>query len=72
MALIEQIKDLINRVENARGFDGSEGKWVTIKGTHVFIPDGKSVEEVIEEKGWGSESKGTEKKESSFEKLGFK
>lgn len=63
MTLIEQIKDLINRVENARGFDGSEGKWVTIKGTHVFIPDGKSVEEVMEEKGWGSE-KGTEKKES--------
>lgn len=55
MTLIEQIKDLINRVENARNFDGSEGKWVTIKGTHVFIPDGKSVEEVIEEKGWGSE-----------------
>jgi len=62
MTLIEQIKDLINRVENARNFDGSEGKWVTIKGTHVFIPDGKSVEEVMEEKGWGSESKGTEKK----------
>ena len=32
MTLIEQIKDLINRVENARNFDGSEGKWVTIKG----------------------------------------
>lgn len=57
MTLIEQIKDLINRVENARNFDGSEGKWVTIKGTHVFIPDGKSVEEVIEEKGWGSDKK---------------
>lgn len=63
MTLIEQIKDLINRVENARNFDGSEGKWVTIKGTHVFIPDGKSVEEVMEEKGWGSK-KGTEKKDT--------
>ena len=28
MTLIEQIKDLINRVENAKNFDGSEGKWV--------------------------------------------
>lgn len=39
MTLIEQIKDLINKVENAKNFDGSEGRWVTIKGTHVFIPD---------------------------------
>lgn len=50
--------------ENARGFDGSEGKWVTIKGTHVFIPDGKTVEEVMQEKGWLSEDK-KEKKETS-------
>ena len=64
MTLIEQIKDLINRVENARNFDGSEGRWVTIKGTHVFIPDGKSVEEVMEEKGWSSE-KGEKKEKKS-------
>ena len=49
MTLIEQIKDLINRVENARNFDGSEGKWVTIHGTHIFIPEGKEVEEVTKE-----------------------
>lgn len=29
------------------------GRWVTIKGTHVFIPEGKTLDEVIEEKGWG-------------------
>lgn len=27
-----------------------KGKWVTIKGTHVFIPEGKSVEEAVKEK----------------------
>lgn len=32
--------------------DDEKGRWVTIKGTHVFIPDGKSLDDVMEEKGW--------------------
>lgn len=43
--------------------DNEKGRWVTIKGTHVFIPDGKQIEEVMEEKGWFSEGKEGEKKE---------
>ena len=42
--------------------DEEKGKWVTIKGNHIFIPDGKTLDEVIEEKGWGS------KKESKISK----
>ena len=37
--------------------DDEKGRWVTIKGTHVFIPDGKSVDEVIKEKGWTTKEK---------------
>ena len=69
MTLIEQIKDLVNRVENgdmtaenARNFTGEEGKWVTIKGTHVFIPEGQEVDEVIKEK-FGETEEKTDKKE---------
>lgn len=43
--------------------DNEKGRWVTIKGTHVFIPDGKQIEEVMKEKGWFSEGKESEKKE---------
>lgn len=44
-----------------------KGKWVTIKGTHVFIPDGKTVDEVIKEKGWSEkgEDKSSDKKKPS-------
>ena len=35
--------------------DEEKGKWITIKGNHVFIPDGKSVDEVIKEKFGGKE-----------------
>lgn len=68
MTLINQIKDLINRVENgdmeaenARNFTGEEGKWVTIKGTHIFIPEGKDVDEVVKEKFGNKEEKETSK-----------
>lgn len=42
--------------------DDKNGKWITVKGNHIFIPDGKTLDEVIKEKGWGSkkESKKTE------------
>ena len=73
MTLINQIKDLVNRVENgdmtaenARKFTGEEGKWVTIKGTHVFIPEGKEVDEVIKEK-FGETEEKTDKKEEKKE-----
>lgn len=47
-----------------------EGKWVTIKGNHIFIPDGKTLDEVIKEKGWGEkENKQSEsKKETKISK----
>lgn len=38
------------KIDNA---DDQKGKWVTIKGNHIFIPDGKTLDEVIKEKGWG-------------------
>ena len=37
--------------------DEENGTWITIKGNHIFIPDGKTLDEVIKEKGWG-DSKG--------------
>ena len=52
MSIIEQVKDLINKVENA----DEKGKWVTIKGTHIFIPEGKTVDEVIDQK-WKERTK---------------
>lgn len=43
--------------------DNEKGRWVTIKGTHVFIPDGKQIEEVMKERGWFSEGKESKKEE---------
>lgn len=33
--------------ENAKDRDGNEGRWITVKGTHVFIKDGQSVEDAM-------------------------
>ena len=41
-----------NIVFNSKNSDGENGRWVTIKGTHIFIPDGKSLDDVMEAKGW--------------------
>ena len=30
--------------------DDDDGKWITVKGTHIFIPKGQDVDEVIEKK----------------------
>ena len=69
--LIDEVKDLIARVENAKGFDGSEGRWITVKGTHVFIPDGRDEGEVIAETfGKKGESK-EDSKADKFKDLGF-
>lgn len=48
--------------------DDENGRWVTIKGTHVFIPDGKQIEDVMREKGWITEGK-TSKKSSKEKDL---
>lgn len=55
-------------IDNARGFDGSEGQCVTIKGTHVFIPDGKTLDDVLEEKGWSKKPDTKDKQEITREK----
>ena len=44
-SLIDEVKDLIARVENA----DEKGRWITVKGTHVFIPDGQDEEKVVKE-----------------------
>lgn len=35
-------------LDNAKDRDGQEGEWITVKGTHVFIPKGQSQEEVVQ------------------------
>jgi hypothetical protein len=54
--------------------DEEKGKWVTIKGNHIFIPDGKTLDEVIKEKGWGDKGEGKSKDQQSDtkDKHGFK
>lgn len=54
-------------VVNSRIDNEEKGRWVTINGTHVFIPDGKQVEDVMKEKGWLTDGK-TEKKDTSKER----
>ena len=49
--------------------DEDKGKWVTVKGNHIFIPDGKTLDEVIKEKGWGDKEN---KQSGSENKHGFK
>ena len=54
--------------ENAKDGD-DKGRWITIKGTHVFIKDGQSVEDAMKEHGFGKSSKPSstgEKKKSDF------
>lgn len=58
-------KNIINTgnimdINNAKDWDNNDGEWVTIKGNHIFIPDGKSLDEVIKEKGWGDKEKNKE------------
>ena len=50
-AKMSSAKGNTEMIENEKDENnGEKGKWVTIKGTHVFIPDGKTVDEVIKEK----------------------
>ena len=67
----ETLKDLFKAtIKNAK--DGDEkGEWVTIKGTHVFIPDGKTVDEVIKEKGWKEKGDSNNKEYKTGDKITF-
>lgn len=49
-----------NDVENARNFTGEEGEWITVHGVHIFIPKGKEIKEVLEEKFGKKEEKNVE------------
>lgn len=64
----EALKDMFRAtIKNAKDGDDENGRWVTIKGTHVFIPDGKKVEDVMREKGWEEKGEGKEKSETKKE-----
>lgn len=70
--LKENLKTLLRKaINNAK--DGDEkGEWITINGTHVFIPEGKTAKDVIKEKGWEEKGEGKEKSEGNENKHGFK
>lgn len=40
-----------------------KGKWITVNGNHIFVPYGKTLDEVIEEKGWKDKKQSEGKKE---------
>ena len=48
-----------------------KGKWITIKGNHIFIPDGKTLDEVIKEKGWGDKEGSKNKEYKAGDKITF-
>ena len=50
--LKEQLKTLLRKAINNEKDGDEKGEWITINGTHVFIPEGKTAEDVIKEKGW--------------------
>ena len=52
--IVDALKKFVSHVENA-GDD--KGRWITMKGTHVFIPEGKAVEDVMREHRFGSTQK---------------
>ena len=51
--------------------DEDKGKWVTAKGNHIFIPDGKTLDEVIKEKGWGNKEGSKNKEYKTGDKISF-
>lgn len=71
----ETLKDMFKAaITNAK--DGDEkGEWITINGTHVFIPEGVNREEAVEKflaKKKGSKSEKKEEKKQLFQKVGDK
>ena len=57
-----------NIVMNAKDKDGREGRWITIKGTHVFIPDGEDEKKIVEEFIDKHQNKSSDKKEEEKDK----
>lgn len=55
-----------DEVENTRNFTGEEGDWITVHGVHIFIPKGKDVKEVLEEK-FGKKEEKRQKRELTEE-----
>lgn len=51
--------------------DEEKGKWVTVKGNHIFIPDGKTLDEVIKEKGWGDKEGPKNKEYKTGDRITF-
>lgn len=43
------MKTKIRRRSDMAEFDGKQGRWITYKGRHLFIEDGKNADDVIEE-----------------------
>lgn len=52
-------------VVNSMNINNEEGKWITVKGVHIFIPDGKEVDEVIKEKFGDKEKSKKEEKDTT-------
>ena len=52
LALVDNPRyERANIVFNAKDKDSEEGRWITIKGTHVFIKKGQSLTEAMRERG---------------------
>ena len=51
------------KVDNLRDNElpSDKGKWITISGNHIFVPDGKTLDEVIKDKGWDKKEKSSKK-----------
>lgn len=58
-------------INNEKDGDDEKGEWITIKGTHVFIPEGKTAEDVIKEKGWEQKGDSNNKEYKTGDKITF-
>ena len=67
-------EDKTMEIDNARGFNGEEGDWITVKGVHVFVKKGQSKEEAvadfIEKQQGGSAKEKQEEKKSNKDTYG--
>ena len=49
--ILDKLKQFVAQIENEK--DDQDGRWITVKGTHVFIKKGQSVEEALKQKNLG-------------------